>query len=162
MIVPAQVVHSVKFRVDTAIAGVSRNVISREDGLRRLTECGPEGALYLASLLEALEPDLRVLGGQGLVLLKNPAVRAAALDALGILNDADSFEYVSPLCDDPDPGARTSALRASVEIAKKRGLRESLLWALSRAPKWPSKGGECDLLLAAGACGGRPSAPSAA
>jgi HEAT repeat protein len=92
ILVPVNILQSVRFRVEAVLDAVRRGSLERDDAVRRILECGPESALHLAALLEPLDPELRGFAVQCLSLLKNP----------------DTLPALIKLCDSEDPGVRVS------------------------------------------------------
>jgi HEAT repeat protein len=131
VLVPTEVVRDIAFRADATLFALRRGTIDRDDALRRLLDCGPEGSLHLASQLEVLEPEIRELVTQSLSIVNNPetlptllklfdsedpAVRLTAASLAGSIRNRDAGRRMSALLKDRDPAVRAAALIAFEQI----------------------------------------------
>ncbi|HZL72739.1 MAG TPA: HEAT repeat domain-containing protein [Planctomycetota bacterium] len=137
ILVPSNLVHSVRFKVDAILDALHRRVIDRDDAVRRVLECGPEAAIHLTALLEVLDADFRSFATQCLSLLKNPetvpsllklfdseipAVRVTAAVLTGMMGDKGAGRRLCALLRDRVPSVRAAAAAALDKLDDPAGL----------------------------------------
>lgn len=122
---PVRIPLQIQMRVDRALALLQEPGGNREEALGRLMDAGLDGALYLATLLETLDPDARNLATTALVVLPNPKttpnlirlassrdpqVRAIVASLLGLAGGSGVLRPLRALLKDKEPPVRAAAV----------------------------------------------------